>query len=178
MARLRFIGLGSLLFAVALVGCGVEATRESARESTRGSSVSAKSETPADGGRQLFESPAQQDDAAAKDVRFGVVRGHGQIVAAPADGKRKIIYNAHVELAVEDFGGLPERVLALVKQYGGYVAGSNLAGSTGETRYGTWTIRVPVDRFDYFVAAAKGLGEPINVGTSSSGSSSSPSGTK
>jgi len=84
-----------------------------------------------------------------------------------AELNRKIIYTAEVKLAVEDFSGLPERVVALVKKFDAYVADSSLSGTTGESRRGSWTIRVPVARFDQFVGATKGLGELIDAGTSS-----------
>ena len=88
-------------------------------------------------------------------------------VAIPQDDKRKIIYNGHVEVAVEDFTGVPDRVLELVKQFGAYVADSTTTGSKGETRRGTWKLRVPVARFEEFFKAAKGLGELVTSGISS-----------
>ncbi|MBX7165362.1 MAG: DUF4349 domain-containing protein [Pirellulales bacterium] len=72
---------------------------------------------------------------------------------------RKIIYNAEVELIVEDFAGVPERVVALVKQFEGYVADSSLRGASGMNRTGMWRIRIPVQRFEEFRTAAAGLGE-------------------
>src|SRR5690606_13127649 len=66
-------------------------------------------------------------------------------VVRPAESNRKIIYTATVELAVEDFTGTPERVAELVRSYDGYLAGSNLSGETGESRRGTWKIRIPVE---------------------------------
>ncbi len=86
---------------------------------------------------------------------------------APAGLERKIIYSASVDLVVEDFAGFNDKVASLAKQFDAYVADSNLTGSTGETHSGTWKIRVPQARFDEFVAAAKGLGELVSVGTSS-----------
>jgi hypothetical protein len=81
--------------------------------------------------------------------------------------ERKIIYSAKVELVVEDFHGMADKVAALVKRFDAYVAGSNLAGTTGETRRGSWKVRVPTARFDEFIAAAKGLGELQSAGTTS-----------
>jgi len=89
------------------------------------------------------------------------------VVAIPQDDKRKIIYNGHVEVAVEDFTGVPDRVLALVKQFGAYVADSTTTGSKGETRRGVWKLRVPVARFEEFFKAARGLGELVTSGISS-----------
>jgi hypothetical protein len=78
---------------------------------------------------------------------------------------RKIIYSANVELAVESFGGVPDQVVAIVKRLDAYVADSNLSGSAGASRHGTWKIRVPVARFEEFVNAAKGLGELTSART-------------
>jgi hypothetical protein len=85
----------------------------------------------------------------------------------PAGLSRKIIYTANVDLVVEDFSPMPERVGALVKKYDAYVAGSSLTGKAGDSRRATWKIRVPVARFDEFVAAAKELGELVTASTTS-----------
>jgi hypothetical protein len=72
---------------------------------------------------------------------------------------RKIVYTAHVELVVEDFGEAEEQVRDLLKEEGGYVAKSEIQGSPGSPRRGTWTVRVPVDHFDAFMKAVTRLGE-------------------
>lgn len=90
------------------------------------------------------------------------------VVPRPPQGDdRKIIYNAQIELAVEDFAAANERVLALVKQFGAYVADSTVHGSSGEVRRGSWKLRVPVERFDEVVSAAKGIGELVSASTTS-----------
>ncbi len=80
---------------------------------------------------------------------------------------RKIIYRAKIELAVEDFEPVPSAVAELVKKVDGYVADSTLGGTPGIARQGTWKVRVPVARFDEFVASAKGIGELITASTQS-----------
>lgn len=84
-----------------------------------------------------------------------------------AGADRKIIYSAAVELVVEDFSGMGERVSTLVKKFGGYVADSNLSGASGQNRRATWRIRVPVAEFDSFLLAAKDLGELVTASTTS-----------
>lgn len=92
----------------------------------------------------------------------------GEGAATTPEGfDRKIIYSADVELVVEDFSGVPDQVVELVKKYGGYIADSNLSGTAGTNRRATWRIRVPVARFEEFVNASKGLGELVRAGTSS-----------
>jgi hypothetical protein len=134
-----------------LLGCEVKAAREAGRYESPASVPAAAmvgKELPADGGQRFV---------ALSEVTANTT----------SSVDRKIIYTANVELAVEDFSGVSDRVIALVKQFEAYVANSGLSGSSGENRRGTWTIRVPVARFDAFVGAAKGLGELIKVDTSS-----------
>jgi hypothetical protein len=81
--------------------------------------------------------------------------------------KRKIVYRADVDLVVEQFEPLPERIEAAVKQHGGFVSASNIAGSPGRPRSGRWTVRVPVDRFTEFLAAVRQLGEVRTINSTS-----------
>jgi hypothetical protein len=145
------LGFGLLVF-----GCGQHSADEAAREVSLPTAENAPRYAL---GVALAPAKAAADpDGAAPVERF----------TSTAEGlNRKIIYNAHVELAVEDFTGVPDRVIELVKKFDAYVADSSLSGSSGENRRGTWKIRVPVARFDEFVGAAKGLGELVRVGTSS-----------
>jgi hypothetical protein len=77
--------------------------------------------------------------------------------------QRKIIYTAEVNLVVEDFGPLPERIAGLVKQCDAYIARSNISGMPGQPRRGVWTVRVPVARYEEFLTAVRGLGEVKSV---------------
>src|SRR5262245_943125 len=99
--------------------------------------------------------------------QMGVALRASQASGGQSGLDRKIVYNARLELTVKNFSGVPERVLNLVKQFEAYVADSTLAGSTGESRSGTWKTRVPVVHFEEFVSAAKGLGELASASTSS-----------
>jgi hypothetical protein len=81
--------------------------------------------------------------------------------------RRKIVYTATVDLVVEDFTGVPSRVEAMIKQFDGYIAQTTVSGSPGSPRTGQWTIRVPVDNYDRFVAAVQTLGEVRSVASKS-----------
>jgi uncharacterized protein DUF4349 len=72
---------------------------------------------------------------------------------------RKIIYDADVELTVENFSEAEKELLALVQSYKGYVALADSHGAPGVSRAGTWKVRVPIDRFDAFLEAVVKLGE-------------------
>lgn len=72
---------------------------------------------------------------------------------------RKIIYTASLDLVVDDLPKAEEEVNRLVQAQGGYIAKSELRGSPGMPRSGTWTVRIPVDSFKAFLDAAGKLGE-------------------
>jgi hypothetical protein len=84
-----------------------------------------------------------------------------------AGSDRKIIYTATIQLVAEDFAATGEKVVSLVKQFDGYVADSNLLGASGHNRRASWKIRVPIARFDEFIASAKALGELTSANTTS-----------
>jgi Domain of unknown function (DUF4349) len=73
--------------------------------------------------------------------------------------KRQIIYNASVDLVVENFDDVPRQVAALAQRFDAVVADSTISGETGSHRSGRWRLRVPVDRFDEMLDAATKLGE-------------------
>ncbi|HUT89665.1 MAG TPA: DUF4349 domain-containing protein [Thermoguttaceae bacterium] len=77
--------------------------------------------------------------------------------ALPTQGalNRKIIYTATVDLVVEDFAPIPNQVEEVAKQFGGFVANSNVSGSPGYPRRGEWTLRVPVERYEEFLAEVR-----------------------
>lgn len=73
--------------------------------------------------------------------------------------QRKIIFNARVQLVVDEFEGVPKAVRDLAKQHGGFIASSNIHGSEGEPRRGDWTLRIPSQHFDTFLDGSKALGQ-------------------
>ena len=79
--------------------------------------------------------------------------------APPVDQPRKIIYNAQVALVVEEFDKAEEELTRLVKEYKGYVTGSDTHGAPGSPRSGEWTLRIPADQFREFIADLGKLGE-------------------
>jgi hypothetical protein len=87
----------------------------------------------------------------------------GKALPPQAALSRKIIYTASVDLAVEDFAPVPAQVEALAKRLGGYVSHSKITGSPGTARTGSWTLRVPADRYSECLAGARALGEVRSV---------------
>jgi uncharacterized coiled-coil protein SlyX len=72
--------------------------------------------------------------------------------------KPQIIYRATIVLDVQDFAETERQVAALIKQTGGFVAQFREERPYGAQRGGRWTIRVPVPRFEQFVAEAGKFG--------------------
>lgn len=111
--------------------------------------------------------PPRMADLAVVDGRTQQVAVGGKEEAArePAQAReeaaipRKIIYNAQVTLTVESFEKAEPQITQLVKDVKGYVAKSEVSGSPGSPRTGSWTIRVPVAKFDEFMEGIAKLGE-------------------
>ena len=74
---------------------------------------------------------------------------------------RKIIYNTSVSLNVESFDGISENVVKLTETHGGFIAGARLGGTSGDSRSGTWTIRIPADQYRAFLSSTGSLGEIV-----------------
>ena len=72
---------------------------------------------------------------------------------------RKIIYDAQVDLVVENVNPIAKKLTSLVQDAHGYVADENTIGSPGSQRSIRWKIRVPVDQFEAFVQNVVALGE-------------------
>ncbi len=78
---------------------------------------------------------------------------------APEQARKIIIYNAHIDLVVEEFDKAQEDLTRLVKDAKGYVAKSDTHGAPGSPRLGEWTLRIPVGQFREFIADLAKLGE-------------------
>jgi hypothetical protein len=80
------------------------------------------------------------------------------IVNAPP-ANRRIIATAQLQLRVEDFASVAQKIESLAAGQGGYVANSKIDGATGAPRTGFWKIRVPSSRYSDFVTRVTELGE-------------------
>jgi hypothetical protein len=98
------------------------------------------------------------DKSLAKPVAADPARAESGAVPPPSV-PRKIIYNADLSLIVENFSEAEQSLKRLVQTHQGYLANMDIAGSPGAHRYGTWRVRVPIERFDSFLADVGKLGE-------------------
>lgn len=111
--------------------------------------------------------PAEADAASLAAAEGETLPGRGTAESAAPGLKRMIVYNAEIELAVERFSEVAERIAALAEQFGGYLADSTVSGMPGESRQGQWRIRVPAARFQALLDALRPLGEVRSLSTSS-----------
>jgi len=79
--------------------------------------------------------------------------------APSATIQRRIIYNADIDLVVDDFAGVQSKVADLANTYGGFVASSNVYGSEGSPRRGQWTLRIPSAQYNDLVKDSESLGQ-------------------
>jgi hypothetical protein len=145
--RSRFRTACYAIFAVTLIGCADEVAVNSR-----------KFERPT--------TPQPAEVAAIGTISQVAAPGRAQPPAAtngapaPPALPRRIIYNAQVELVVENVAGTAEALGRLVRENGGYISETDIASDAQEQRRAMWKVRVPVDRFDGFLAAVGRLGEP------------------
>ena len=131
------------LFCALLSGCGAEQGAPASDEAT----ASASSDTQTQSGA----APAQNASGKA-----GAVGAGAQTVSQT---QRKIIYTATVDLVVENLTAGQTQLTQLVKANDGYIAETNVGGASGEQRTGSWKVRVPVEKYEAFMAGAQRLGE-------------------
>jgi len=99
------------------------------------------------------------DGAAAATVAFQPPP-EGAVVAPNAPGiSRRVVYDASLDLLVDSIEPASTRVPELVEDVQGYISDQNTTGSPGARRSQRWKIRVPVERFESFVASVRPLGE-------------------
>lgn len=143
------LSFGLLVLCAAFMGCGEEAGVVTTR-----SAATAESGIAAPAGSGMMGMVAAPATPALAPAEAEKVKD-----AVPTAQSRKIIYNAQVELVVEDISTVVNNLTGLVKTHGGYVAETDVSASAGGQRRGMWKVRVPVDRFDALLAAVARLGE-------------------
>lgn len=136
---------------VVALGCGVEQAASGMKDAS-GAAEFAETAAPSDAGRSALDLSKEISQATAPTAK-----------ATP----RKIIYNSEVILFVEDFDKASLEIARLTQEAEGYLAESDLSGSTGSRRHGRWKVRVPIERFSAYVDAVVKLGELERRKTSS-----------
>ncbi len=149
---MKFYTLAAL-FLLLLAGCGAQESGAPASDSAASSAE------------------MSSDVAAPAQAEAGKQKGKGNSVGANAQAvsktKRVIIYTATVDLVVENLTSGQNKLMQLVKANDGYIAETNVGGESGEQRTGSWKVRVPVEKYEAFMAGAQRLGELQTINSSS-----------
>jgi hypothetical protein len=80
---------------------------------------------------------------------------------------RRIIYTADTRLTTKNFTDASKELAETIKKFGGHIANSNVSGEIGSTRFGNWTVRIPVQNFDAFLGSLGEVGSVQNTSISS-----------
>jgi Flp pilus assembly protein TadB len=153
---------------VALMLPATQATREASQRAYRANELRLERESAA-----AASAPGESSTAAKSTVRYGLANdayavslqlGGDDAQAADTEdaGKRHIIYEATLSLVVESMSDTEAALGKVLTQFNGYVADSNISGRQGDHLSGRWQVRIPVDRFEEFLAAAAKLGVTEN----------------
>ncbi len=150
--KISFVSV--LVLAVQLLsGCGAQ--RDSA-------SLSVDSEKASVAPSSLDSLYSEADVEGRGESPGEIVSGKAAQDTSQPTAERKIIYQADLELVVEDFDPIPDALRKLVSDANGFLADSNLDQLQGQRRYGSWTARVPVDQYDSFLRAVSKLGSLVS----------------
>ena len=128
------------LFLIAALGCGSEAARSGSRKPI--ASVEAVVENPAGRAGTEFDG-----DETPPDANVG----------------RQIVYEARVDLIVEDYDAATATIQSLAKRAGGFVANSNTDQRIRDRRHGRYVVRVPSSQYNDFLSGIGGLGYVQNL---------------
>jgi len=114
------------------------------------------------GGEQ--EKAGKEHDAGI--IQYGKVgRGAGSASAdeqIPAGAiERKIIYNATLTVQVENFSAVQDQIEKLVEEFHGTLERADIKGSRGQSRSGSWKVRIAPTELTAFRNAVMKLGEVL-----------------
>jgi hypothetical protein len=165
MAHLRRLGIGLLLFALAViwVGCSGSGSQAapSAADSAPPAAAEAAGEAAPAGDSAGVEAAPQSEPQPA--LAAGGAEGDVQQASAPPQrSNRKIIKNGEMRLAVADTDVAVGGITQIAADVGGYILSSRAwtqdDAATGEAqRYASITISVPSDRFEDSLNRLRGL---------------------
>lgn len=100
---------------------------------------------------------AYEEDA--MDSGSGVASENG--LESQVENGRKLIRTIYLSLQTTDFDSVLSDLSAKTTELGGYIENSSVSGNSyyyQNTRYASYTIRIPSDQLDQFVTVVSGLG--------------------
>jgi hypothetical protein len=91
--------------------------------------------------------------------------GDSSLNTMPTDESRKIIRNGDISIDTTDFDASVAKLNELVEKYGGYTSNANVYVSNNKysLHSGSYTLRIPAENFDAFIAERSGIGAVQNI---------------
>ncbi len=118
-------------------------------------------------GAAPMEMPTAEESAAADAAETPALAGAEEGVNIPAPMPEKIIYTVNLSMETTQFEQTVSSFEAAVKSFGGYTQYSDVSGTTDYTadgasrlinRYASYTVCIPADKLDAFLAETTVLG--------------------
>ncbi|GAE47699.1 DUF4349 domain-containing protein [Mesobacillus boroniphilus] len=100
-----------------------------------------------------------QEDNVGEDSK---AEGQTSIETDEAAAQRMVIYNAEMDIRVDNFEKARNALEQKAKAYNGYIVQSNSNRFDGEQQSGTMTFRIPQEHFNAFLNDAEGLSIQVN----------------
>lgn len=155
----RWVALGLALVLPLGPACGMEKSAPETREEPpRPAATTAPPEQAKTSGSYAAAPPVARQSAADTPEPAALVPDP---LAA-----RKLIRTGQLSLEVADYGEAADKVAAVARARGGYLADSQSSRGEHDRRQGTLTLRVPAERFEETFAALKPLGKLLAEGVS------------
>ena len=110
----------------------------------------------------LIMGDAEKMEEAGYDHEGGGEREPGAGAGAGPEEKRYVILHARLTLEIEEMEAVARTIQGRVKNLGGYLVSLEYYDLRDERRVGELAVRVPGDKFDYFLESLEELGEVKN----------------
>ncbi|WP_282202799.1 DUF4349 domain-containing protein [Kitasatospora fiedleri] len=143
--------VGALAAVLLLAGCSASGDHAS----------SSAAVADAKGGAQAPGAAAATPGKGDAPAGAGAGGAAGTATAAATD--RQIAYQAKLTLRVENVGDASAKAVDLVTRAGGYVAGEDLRGGTGDSTQSTLTLKVPSAAYQATLDGLGGLGTRLGL---------------
>jgi hypothetical protein len=151
LKKMFFMGI---LLVFLLAGCSGGMSQEESKMSADGDRNSMENVSEGEIGFSESDKADSGEDAKTEDPA-------SQQADAAAD-QRMVIYNAEMDIRVENFEKARNALEQKAKAYNGYIVQSNSNRYDGEQQSGTMTFRIPQEHFNAFLNDAEGLSIQVN----------------
>ena len=163
--RIAALVMVSILILACLAGCssnakdaaynGMEYSRSSSSSASGGAYAYASESADADDyyfDEAEYEKPMSEEEPA--------LSGDSMLSTGNIDASRKIIRNANISLQTKEFNASVEKLQSIVTELGGYISQADVSvyNSYYELHSANYTVRIPAENFDRFVARREDIG--------------------